>query len=225
MPQAIFFDVDGTLVDTNDLHARAWDEAFRHFGVELPYTAIRGHIGKGGDNLIPALLPASLVERKREEIEAFRSELFKRDYLPQAKPFPGVRPLFERLKQDGVQVLLASSSHEEEVAHYAGLLGVGDLVDALTSKNDVEHSKPDPDIFGAALEKVAPLSTADVLVVGDTPYDVEAAGKLGIRTIGVRCGGFADRDLLGAGACALYDDPADLLARYDASPLARRKDK
>ena len=223
MPKAIFFDIDGTLVDTNDLHARAWDEAFRHFGVELPYAAIRGQIGKGGDNLIPALLPRDLVERKQEEIEEYRSELFKRDYLAQATPFPGVRALFERLRHEGVRVLLASSAHGEEVEHHIELLGVADLIDDTTSADDVEHSKPDPDIFGAALAKVAGLGPSEVLVVGDTPYDIEAAGKLGIRTIGVRCGGFPDAELLRAGAYALYDGPADLLERFDSSPLARAK--
>ena len=223
MPQAIFFDIDGTLVDTNDLHARAWDEAFRHFGVDLPYEKIRQQIGKGGDNLLPALLPRDLLERRRKEIEEYRSDLYKRDYLPGARPFEGVKPLFERLKADGRRILLASSSHGDEVKHYVGLLGVGDLIDATTSKDDVDHSKPCADIFAAALDKVAPLGAGDVLVVGDTPYDVEAAGKIGIRTIGVRCGGFPDRALLGAGACALYDDPADLLERYDSSPLGRRR--
>ena len=222
MLKALFFDVDGTLVDTNDLHARAWDEAFRRFGVELSYDRIRGQIGKGGDNLIPALLPRDLVERRQEEIEEYRSTLYKRDYLPKAEPFAGVRPLFERLKSDDIRILLASSSNADEVKHYVELLGVGDLVSDTTSKDDVGHSKPCPDIFAAALEKVAPLGPDEVLVVGDTPYDVEAAGKLGIRTIGVRCGGFPDADLLGAGACALYDGPADILERYDGSPLARR---
>lgn len=223
MAKAVFFDIDGTLVDSNDLHAKAWDEAFRHFGVELPYDRIRHQIGKGGDNLIPALLPKALVERRQQEIEEHRSRLYKRDYLPKVRPFAGVRPLFERLKGDGMRILLASSSHGDEVDHYAELLEVRDLVDATTSKDDVDHSKPCPDIFAAALAKVAPLGAEEVLVVGDTPYDVAAAGKIGIRTIGVRCGGFPDGELLAAGACALYDDPADLLERYDGSPLGRRR--
>lgn len=219
MPKAIFFDIDGTLVDTNDLHARAWDEAFRHFGIALPYAAIRHQIGKGGDNLLPALLPPALLQAKQKEIEECHSAIFRRDYLPGAKPFPGVRPLFERLRADGVRILLASSSHAQEIDHYLDLLNVRDLVEGTTSHDDVEHSKPDPDIFRAALAKVAPLGAADVLVVGDTPYDVEAAGKNGISTVGVRCGGFADADLLSAGACALYDGPEDLLERYERSPL------
>jgi membrane protein len=219
-PRAALFDVDGTLVDTNDLHAAAWREAFLNFGLDKPLEAIRWQVGKGGDNLIPALFP-DLSEERRDEIEAFRSELFKRCYLPRATPFPEVRALFERLVADGVKIVLASSSHAEEVAYHLSLVAAGGLVFATTSKDDVESSKPCPDIFAAALGRVAPLGPEEAAVVGDTPWDAQAATRLGLRVVGFRSGGFPDQALADAGACELYDGPADLLARYDASVFGR----
>jgi HAD superfamily hydrolase (TIGR01509 family) len=219
-PRAVLFDVDGTLVDTNDLHAAAWREAFLNFGLEKPIEEIRWHVGKGGDNFIPSLFP-ELGEPRREEIEAFRGELFKRDYLPRATPFPGVRDLFERLAADGVRIVLASSSHSEEVDYHLSLIACADLVSATTSKDDVESSKPCPDIFEAALGRVAPLGADEAAVVGDTPWDAKAAGKLGLRTVGFRSGGFPDEALTQAGACELYDGPSDLLARFESSVFGR----
>lgn len=217
--RAALFDVDGTLVDTNDLHAVAWRETFLKFGFDLPFDKVRGQIGKGGDNLIPALLP-DLDEPRREEMEAARSELFKRDYLPRAAPFPGVRDLFERLYADDVRIVLASSAGEEEVHYHLELIGAADLVTATTSKDDVESSKPCPDIFQAAMAKIAPIDRDRVIVVGDTPWDAEAATRLGLSMIGFRCGGFADEALIQAGARALYDGPGAMLADYDRSVFA-----
>jgi phosphoglycolate phosphatase-like HAD superfamily hydrolase len=219
-PRAVLFDVDGTLVDTNDLHAAAWREAFLNFGLDKPADEIRWQIGKGGDNLIPSLFP-DLGDSRREEIEAFRSDLFKRDYLPRATPFPGVRDLFERLASDGTRIVLASSSHSEEVDYHLSLIACADLVSAATSSDDVENSKPCPDIFAAALGRVAPLRADEVAVVGDTPWDAKAAGKLGLRIVGFRSGGFPDDALVEAGACELYDGPGDLLARFDDSVFGR----
>lgn len=213
---AVIFDVDGTLIDTVDLHAAAWQQAFRKFGAELDYDAIRGQIGKGGDHLIPDLLPKELAERCQEEIEEYRSGLFQRDYLPRAAPFPGVRELFERIVADGRKVVLASSAKQAELDYHRNLIGASDLIHAATSKDDVENSKPCPDIFEAALEKVAPLGSGEVVVIGDSPWDVKAAVKLGIRAIGVRCGGFAEEELLEAAAAAIYDGPQDLLDRYES---------
>jgi HAD superfamily hydrolase (TIGR01509 family) len=222
MTGAVLFDIDGTLIDSNDLHAAAWREAFLHYGVDLPHDVVRAQIGKGGDNLIPALLPKELVERRKDEIDEYRSELFKRDYLPRVVPFPGVRALFERIVADGKKIVLASSAKGEEVEFHMGVIGARDLITATTSADDVEHSKPCPDIFAAALQKVQPLSAVEVLVVGDTPYDVQAAKKLGMRVIGVRSGGFPDESLTGAGADELYEGPEDLLFNYDSSLIARR---
>lgn len=219
--RAVLFDVDGTLVDTNDLHAAAWREAFLQFGFDLPFGRVRAQIGKGGDNLIPTLLP-DLAEPRRRELEDFRADLFTRDYLARATPFPGVRELFERLYADDIRIVLASSSSEEEVHYHLGLIGAADLVTATTSKDDVESSKPCPDIFEAAMAKVAPLAPDQAVVVGDTPWDAKAAAKLGLAMIGFRCGGFPDEALIEAGAFALYDGPRHLLAGYDRSVFGAR---
>ncbi len=221
MIKAALFDVDGTLIDTNDLHAAAWRETFLHFGIDIPHDEIRGQIGKGGDNLIPALVPPEVDEAKHEEIERFRSDLFKRDYLPRAVPFPLVRELFERIVGDGKKVVLASSAQGAEVEFHLGIIGGHDLVTATTSKDDVEHSKPCPDIFRAALGQVAPLGADEVVVVGDSPYDVQAAKKLGMAVIGFRSGGFEEEVLREAGADELYDGPEDLLRNYERSLFCR----
>jgi HAD superfamily hydrolase (TIGR01509 family) len=219
-PRAVLFDVDGTLVDTVDLHGAAWVETFRRFGREVPFETVRPQIGKGGDNLVPALLPDA-TDELREEMEAVRGPLFKRDFLPRAVPFPGVRALFERLAEGGVAIVLASSSDEEDVRFHLDLIACADLVDATTSRDDADRSKPCPDIFAAALAKVAPLAAQDAVVVGDSPWDIEAAAKLALPAIGFRSGGFPEDELIEAGAFALYDGPSDLLARYDSSIFAR----
>ena len=222
MIKAVLFDVDGTLVDSNDLHAKAWQEAFRHFGVDLPYERVREQIGKGGDNLMPALLPRDLLDAKGKEIEAYRSALFQRDYLPKSRPFPGACALFARVRQDGKRVVVASSSKRWEVDHHLDLISCRSLVDAVTSKDDVEHSKPCPDVFEAALAKV-PAQASEAVVVGDSPYDVEAAAKAGVTAVGVRTGGFADDVLRVAGCVAIYDGLEDLLRNYECSPLVEHR--
>jgi HAD superfamily hydrolase (TIGR01509 family) len=219
--KAVIFDIDGTLLDSVDLHAAAWVEAFRHFGVAVAQADVRRQIGKGGDQLMPVFLPRERVEREGETIEAYRSDLFKRAYLSKVTPFPGVRALFSRIRADGHAVALASSGKESEVAHYQDILGITDLVDVATSSDDADRSKPHPDIFEAALGKLAPWKARDILVIGDTPYDAEAARKAGLPTLGVLCGGFPEAELSAAGCIAIYRDPQDLLDGYDASPLAR----
>jgi HAD superfamily hydrolase (TIGR01509 family) len=182
---------------------------------------VRSQIGKGGDNLIPALVPPDLVERRQKEIEDYRSELFQRDYLPRAAPFFGVRELLERLYHDDKKIVLATSAKGAELRFHMAMIGASDFVTGTTSKDDVQHSKPCPDIFAAALSKVAPLGADDAAVVGDSPWDMKAAGKLGLSCVGLRCGGFDERLLREAGAAEIYDDPADLLRNYERSLLAR----
>ncbi|HEY0012366.1 MAG TPA: HAD family hydrolase [Allosphingosinicella sp.] len=209
MIDAVLFDVDGTLVDSNDLHTSAWQETFRHFGLVVSYDAIRGQIGKGGDNLIPALLPPEIVERLQEEIETFRSDLFGRDYLHKAKPFPGAAELLRRLHGEGVTLVLASSARQPELDHHIEKLACRDFLAATTSSDDVEHSKPCPDIFAAAWEKArAKGGAGTVVVVGDTPYDIDAALRIGLPAIAVRCGGFDEEELVRA--AAIYDGPTEL---------------
>lgn len=219
--KAVIFDVDGTLIDSVDLHAQAWVDAFAHFGVSVSHDAARGQIGKGGDQLLPVFLDRERVEREGEAIEAYRSQVFKQTYLARVHPFPGVRALFERLQAEGKTIALASSGKAEEVEHYQELCGITDLVDVATTSDDAERSKPYPDIFEAALAKLAPIGASEAMVIGDTPYDAEAAGNAGIATIGVLCGGFPEADLRSAGCVAIYRGPQDLLDGYAGSPLDR----
>ena len=221
MVKAVIFDVDGTLVDSVDLHAKAWQDAFHDFGHAIGFDEIRGQIGKGGDQLMPVFLPPEELDAKGEELEKHRGEILKQRYLPQVQAFPGVRELFHRLKAEGVRVVLASSAKADELAFYKKVAAIEDLLDAETSSDDAEKSKPHPDIFEAALSRLDGIDRRDVIVVGDTPYDAEAAGKAGLRTVGVLCGGFPEGDLRQAGCIAIYRSPADLLAQYDQSPLCR----
>ncbi|MCJ2070694.1 HAD family hydrolase [Methylobacterium sp. J-030] len=220
--RAVIFDIDGTLLDSVDLHARAWVEAFAHFGVETDEGRVRSQIGKGGDELMPVFLSRERIEREGDTIEAFRSDLFKTKYLPEVRPFPGVRVLFERLRADGLTIALASSGKRSEVERYTDILKIGDLVDVATSSDDAERSKPHPDIFEAALRKLAGGPSDTIHVIGDTPYDAEAAKKAGLPTIGLLCGGFPEVDLSAAGCIAIFRDPQDLLDGFAHSPLAQR---
>ncbi|HEX8140537.1 MAG TPA: HAD family hydrolase [Pyrinomonadaceae bacterium] len=220
--KAVIFDIDGTLVDSVDLHAQAWKEAFKQFGKDIPYQQVRHQIGKGGDQLMPVFFSKEELEEFGEELEEYRSKIYKRDYLPRVRAFPGVRELFLKLKEDGKRVALASSAKGDELAAYKRIANIEDLVEEETSADDAERSKPHPDIFQAALDQLGDVDRSQAVVIGDTPYDAEAAGKLHLKTIGVRAGGFPDEELLAAGAISIYDDPADLLARYDDSILGMR---
>lgn len=219
MIKAVIFDVDGTLIDSVDGHARAWQRIFARHGHQIPFEQVRHQIGKGGDQLMPVFLSEEEVARSGETIEQERSELFKREYLPDVRPFPETRELFERIRADGRRIVLASSSKKEELETYKTLARIDDLIDDATTSDDAEKSKPHPDIFQAALGRLDDTRPDQVIVVGDTPYDAEAAKKAGLRTIGVLCGGFPEDELRAAGCIAIYRDPAELLARYDESPL------
>ena len=215
--KAVIFDVDGTLVDSNDLHIEAWREAFSHYGIGLTYDQVHRQIGKGGDQLIPVFCSKEQVEKFGAALDKLRLEIFTRDYLPQVRPFPKVRELFERLHADGLLIALATSAKEVELKTHLANLDVEDLVDYATSADDAEHSKPCPDIFEAALAGLDGVLPVEALVIGDTPYDVRAAASARIKTIAVLSGGFTEKTLLDSGAVAVYLDIADLLDRYDES--------
>lgn len=221
MIKAVIFDIDGTLVDSVDLHAQAWKETFKHFGKDVPYEQVRNQIGKGSDQLMPVFFSPEELDRFGEEMEKYRGDIFKREYLARVKPFPKVRELFERVLADDKKIALASSAKDDELQTYKRIAHIDDLIRAETSADDADKSKPHPDIFEAALKELGDIQTNQVIVVGDTPYDAEAAGKIRLRTIGVLSGGFPEAKLTAAGCMAIYEDPADLLLRYDESPIAR----
>lgn len=222
MLQAVIFDIDGTLIDSNDLHAEAWQRAFHQFGHEIPYRELRRQIGKGGDKYVPYFLSAEDNARFGKDVDKFKTELFKREYASRIKPFRRVRELFEHIRHEGLRIAFATSSKGEELERYKQLLNVGGLVDEATSKDDARESKPAPDIFSAALEKLG-LEPAEAIAVGDTPYDAQACRQIGLIIVGMLCGGFAEQELRDAGCCAVYRDPEDLLERFSESPLATRK--
>jgi HAD superfamily hydrolase (TIGR01509 family) len=216
--QAVIFDVDGTLVDSNDAHAAAWRDVLRDFGLERPFDDIRRLIGMGGDKLLPALTGISAESDLGKRITERRGARFRDAYIAGLRPFPGVRALLERIASDGFRLGIASSAKQDELGRLLRVAGVEDLIERQTSSDDVDASKPDPDAVHAALIKLR-LPPAAAVMVGDTPYDVEAAARARVPTIALRCGGWADADL--AGARAIYDDPADLLARYSRDLFAR----
>jgi HAD superfamily hydrolase (TIGR01509 family) len=215
MTRAALFDIDGTLVDSVDLHARAWQEAFAKFGVHLAYADVRSQIGKGGDQLISFFLTDEQQRKFGNQLESFRTDLYKRDYLPRVRAFPQVRELFLGLRGRGVRIALASSAKGDELDRYMELARIRDLVQTSTSADDADRSKPHPDIFAAALERLGNPPIQATVAVGDSPFDAEAAGKLRLRTVGVLCGGFPEERLRAAGCAQIFKDPADLLARID----------
>ena len=214
---AVILDVDGTLVDSNDAHARAWVDAFTAFGVPVSYDQVRRSIGMGGDKLVPLVSGIDEASELGQQIAGRRGEIFASTYLPTIRAFPGTRELIQRFLDDGLVLAVASSAKKDELTPLLERAGVADLIRTRTSSDDAEHSKPDPDIVAAALKRTG-VPAGAALMLGDTPYDVEAAKRAGIEIVGVESGGWSANAL--AGALAVYRDPADVLARYRESPFA-----
>lgn len=221
MISAAILDLDGTLVDSNNLHLQAWQETFRHFGKKIPPEKLREQIGKGGDQYLPVFLSEKAMCEIGKQMDESHGKIFKKKYLSRVRPFPRVRELFERLRSDGKEIALASSGKADEVEHYQKLIGIKGLVDCQTTADDVAHSKPKADVFIVALRTLGHLSPEQAIAIGDTPYDVEAAKKINLATIALLCGGFPENDLHDAGALAIFRDPADF-ARSVLSVSARR---
>jgi HAD superfamily hydrolase (TIGR01549 family) len=219
MVQGVMFDIDGTIINSIALHIESWKRAFQLFGKEYSYEQIRRQIGKGADEFLAMFFSKEELDRVRGDLENYRSELFKREYLPKAKAFPRVRELFERIKQDGRKIALATTAKEEEIKIYKEMAGIDDLVDTVACSDDVKRSKPHRDICSAAVQKLGNIASDRVMAVGDTRYDAEAAGKINVRTVGLLCGGGNRVELTEAGCIAIYKDPADLLEHYGSSPL------
>jgi HAD superfamily hydrolase (TIGR01509 family) len=214
--KGVIFDVDGTLVDSNDEHARAWVDALAEFGYEVEYERVRPLIGMGGDKVLPLLTGLSDEDAKAKRIAERREKIFGERYLPRIRAFPAARELLVRLRKEGLRLAVASSSKKEMLKRLLSLVGAEDLLEAKTSSDDAENSKPDPDIVHAALRRLGEDPDRAVMV-GDTPYDIEAAARAGLRSIALRCGGWKDADL--RGAVEIYDGPAELLEQLDQSVL------
>lgn len=204
--QAILLDIDGTLVDSNDKHADCWVEAFAHFDKEVAWDVVRRQIGKGGDLLVPDTLNAREMRRFGEKLQKYRGELWKSRYMKNVQPFPGVKDALQAMKERGLKLAFASSSNADEVEYYVSLLDADDLLEGSTSKGDAQLSKPSPEIFEAALERVG-TDAAVTLIAGDTPYDVLAAHRAGMAVAALLCGGFP-RDLLTKAEFLFADIPA-----------------
>jgi HAD superfamily hydrolase (TIGR01509 family) len=214
----VIFDVDGTLVDSNDAHARAWVAAFAEHGITVAYESVRRAIGMGGDKLMPLVAGFAEDSPEGKPIAKRRREIFRQVWLPQLKPFPRTRELVQRVSDRGVILAVASSAAEEELQPLLEAAGVSDLIPTRTSSDDADNSKPDPDIVKAALERTG-CSADQAIMIGDTPYDVEAAGRAGVKIIAFECGGWGRADL--QDATEVYRDASELLDRYEASILSK----
>jgi HAD superfamily hydrolase (TIGR01549 family) len=213
---AAILDIDGTLVDTNYQHALAWYRAFLQSGKVLPIWRIHRHIGMGGDQLVEALAGERVEDEQGDDIRAAEKVLYS-ELIGEVEPLEGARKLIEDLKERGHAVVLASSAKEDEVDHYLDLLDARELADGWTTSADVEATKPEPDLVTAAVEKAG---GGDAVMVGDTTWDCEAAGRAGVPTVAVLTGGFSEAELREAGAVAVFQSIEELRGALDETPLA-----
>jgi beta-phosphoglucomutase-like phosphatase (HAD superfamily) len=219
MLKAVLLDIDGTLVDSNAVHAAAWSSASAAFGFERPASFFRPLIGMGGDRVLARIDPALTDDAEPgKSIAAKRGEFFRAEHLPTLKATLGAKELVERLHDLGLQCVVASSTTASDLDDLLDVAGVRERIDASTTADDAKESKPAPDIVASALQR-ANVSASEAIMIGDTPYDVQAAAGAGVAIIAMRCGGWGDADL--EGAIEIYDDPADLLAHFDRSAIAR----
>lgn len=218
--QAVILDVDGTLVLSNDAHAQAWVEAFAAYGYEVLFEKVRPLIGMGGDQLIPKMV-SGLSDKTGDgkKIAQRRKELIINRFALELSPAPGSRKLLLKMQLEGLRLIIATSASSEELSGLLKAAEVDDLLDEATTSSDAEASKPEPDIVEAALRKLQ-VEASQVVMLADTPYDIEAASKCGVTVIAFRCGDFDDTSL--AGAAEIYDHPADLLAHYQDSLLGKK---
>jgi phosphoglycolate phosphatase-like HAD superfamily hydrolase len=212
--KGVIFDIDGTLVDSNDAHAQSWVDAFRQAGYDVPFEKVRPLIGMGGDKLLPKTIGVSSDSDEGKKLSERRGKIFRSNYLPHLRPLPGARELVLRVKRDGLKAIVATSAKDDELKGLLKAAHVDDLMEEKATASDAKRSKPDPDIVQAAIDESG-FSQNNLVMIGDTPYDVEAAARAGVRAIGFLSGGWTREAL--KGAAEIYDGPADLLAHYDTS--------
>ncbi|MEV4622102.1 HAD family hydrolase [Asanoa sp. NPDC049573] len=217
-PAGVLFDVDGTLIDSTYLHAVTWWEGFRAGGHDVPIAQIHRAVGMGSDRLLDHLLGSERDRSNDDLVRAVHEERYA-PYLARLRPLPGAANLLRACHERGQRVALASSATPQELAAMRAALDADTWIDGATSSGDAERSKPEPDIIEAALRLLS-LDTARAVYVGDSVWDVAACAKLGLPCVALTCGGTARAELAGAGAVAVYEDPADLLAHLDESPLS-----
>jgi HAD superfamily hydrolase (TIGR01509 family) len=213
----VLLDVDGTLIDSNDAHAQAWVDALAAAGHAVPFERVRSLIGKGGDKLLWETVGIESDAEIGKRIDQDRSRRFKQS-LPNLQPFPGARALLQRMYDDGLRLVAASSAKNEELHALLEIVGADFFLYGQTSSDDADNSKPDPDIVQAALRR-AHAQPSEACLLGDTPYDVEAAARAGVATVALRCGGWSDAEL--EGAVAIFADAAEVLAHYAQSPFGQ----
>ncbi len=218
--KAVLLDIDGTLIDSNDAHARAWVDVLRRHGYKVSYEATRPLIGKGGDKLLQELIGLDDETAEGKRIADERKALFQQRDLPQLAATDGARALLEALRARGLRLVVATSAGNEEVDGLLKQAGLDGLVDEVASSSDADASKPDPDIVVAALEK-AGLQPHEAVMLGDTPFDVASARAAGLDTIALRCGGWWDDDALGE-AIEIHAHPRALLEALAATPVSAR---
>lgn len=217
MLRGVIFDIDGTLVASNEAHARSWVETLSEAGYEIPYEVIWPMIGMGGDKVLPSATGIAADSIPGKKLSSRRWEIFHDRYLADLRPTPGARALVERIALDGLKTIVATSASGNELQTLLEAAGVADLMDATTSASDAKDSKPDPDIVQAAVKKSG-LKPDELIMLGDTPYDVQAAIGAHVNLVGLLSGGWTKEEL--SGAIAIYDNPADLLRWYDSSPFS-----
>jgi HAD superfamily hydrolase (TIGR01509 family) len=218
--QGVIFDIDGTLVDSNDAHAGSWVDTFAEAGYDVPFDVVRPLIGMGGDKLLPKAAHIQADSEEGKKLTKRRMEIFREKYLPHLQALPGSRALLLRVRKDGLTPIVATSAKDQELHSLLEAAQVNDLMEEKATASDAKRSKPDPDIVRAAIDESG-IVRDKLVMIGDTPYDVEAASRAGVRIIAFRSGGWTDEEL--KGAVEFYEGPQDLLDHYESSLLGRRK--
>lgn len=215
MIKALIFDIDGTLINSNAAHAETFVNAFAKYNQQVSFEELKCLIGMGADKILEKYLTKDEIEKFGDDLTEYRKEIFLKDYFPKIKVFPQVRELFEKLQNEGIQTALATSAGDEEKKKYNELLNISNLIEAETSSDDAEESKPEPDIFQAAFDKLKNVKKTETLIIGDTIYDAEAATKAGIKIYGVESGGWSREKLLKSGCVKVFRDIAEIYKSYE----------